>query len=104
MVTGCAGFEPLEAHAGTVSDIKLPGVVLFLCVSNEQCKNERDIQREMLAFRNEWICLFLCGECRTSEMEQSEIELYTANIVTYLWEFNHKRTLVRIKRLKTKKL
>ena len=42
----CRVRAPGGALAGTVSDIKLPGVVLFLCVSNESRINKRaDLER-----------------------------------------------------------
>ena len=54
----CRVRAPGGALAGTVSDIKLPGVVLFLCVSNESHKKERMFREKCLHFEKNILSFF----------------------------------------------
>ena len=68
----CRVRAPGGALAGTVSDIKLPGVVLFLCVSNESRKMERIKFGESLL--SERTCSFFGDAANAASVRCSEAE------------------------------
>ena len=68
----CRVRAPGGALAGTVSDIKLPGVVLFLCVSNESRKMERiKFGESLLSCR---ILFFLFYAANAASARRNEVQ------------------------------